>query len=128
LYVTLFKRNGQTSPEGLPKLDAQILATALAVYVTNQNLAGTTATAYGFTVTAQSVGVATFNVGANGAAFGVANGATLSVMDILLATNARSCNGLLYDKDLSGEIGRLETILREMANEVYSGINALGDI
>src|SRR5207253_2891136 len=46
-YKGLFARTAQTAPGGPPKVDAQVLATALAVYVTNQSLAGTTAAAYG---------------------------------------------------------------------------------
>ena len=82
-YKTLFARNGQSSPGGPPKTDAQVMATALAVYVTNQTLAGNTAAAYGFQVTATGVGTRTFNVGNRGAAFGVANNTSLSVMDLL---------------------------------------------
>lgn len=73
IYTALFKRNANTSPGGPPKLDAQVLATALAVYVTNETLAAVTAAAYGFQVTVHGVGVSTFNVGARGAAFGVTN-------------------------------------------------------
>ena len=61
-YVTLFKTKG-------PKIDAQVMATALAVYVTNTNLAGSSATAYGFQVSSAGTGAATFSVGTSGAAF-----------------------------------------------------------
>jgi len=40
LYRDLFKRNARTSPGGPPKLDAQVLAVALATYVTKEGLAG----------------------------------------------------------------------------------------
>ena len=128
MFTSLFKRNATTAPAGPPKLDAQVLATAFAVYVTNQSLAGTTASAYGFTVTANGVGAATVNVGENGAAFGVANGSTLSVLDILLATNARTVNGLLYDLDGSGTIDDDERTLRILADDVFSLINDLGGV
>src|SRR5207247_2343306 len=63
-YKTLFARTAKTAAGGGPaKMDAQVLATALAVYVTNQTLAGTTAAAYGFLVTENGVGTRTFNVG-----------------------------------------------------------------
>jgi uncharacterized delta-60 repeat protein len=127
-FTSLFKRTAQTSPGGPPKVDAQVLATALAVYVTNQNLAGTTAAAYGFQVTASGVGAATFNVGTNGAAFGVADNTTLTVLDLLLATDARTRNGLLYDFDGSGTISAEERALREKANQVYTTINELGGL
>lgn len=103
-----------------------MLATALAVYVTNETLAGTTASSFGFQVTASGVGAATFNVGSSGAAFGVADGTVLSVLDILLATDERSTDGLLYDTDGSETIDDFERFLRTLANEVYSAINEAG--
>ena len=127
-YVSLFKRNGQTAPAGPPKTDAQVLATALAVYVTNNSLAGNAAAAYGFEVSANGVGSATFNVTTNGAAFGVANGSTVTVMNLLLAVNARTRRGLLFDLDDSGTISNSERSFREMANSIFSGINETGDI
>src|SRR5207248_2297368 len=107
-YKTLFARTSCTAPAGPPKVDAQVMAVALAVYVTNQTLAGTTATAYGFQVSATGLGTRTFNVGCNGAAFGVANHTSLSVMDLLLAVNARAHNGLLYDLNNNGQIDSSE--------------------
>jgi hypothetical protein len=104
---------------------------ALAAYVTNENLAGTTAAAYGFTVTTGGVGTATFDVGSeNRAAFGLSptDSTVLTVMDILLATNAQSKNGLLYDADGSGTISSCEVNLRTMANAVFTAINEQGDI
>ncbi len=128
-YVTLFKKTG--GADGPPKLDAQVLATALAVYVTNQSLAGTTAAAFGFNVTATGLGAATFDVGnANRAAFGLSatQSTVMTVFDILLATNALARNGVLYDTDSSGTISSSEKALRVMANNVFTGINEQGDI
>ena len=128
-FIALFKRNGQTSPGGPPKVDAQVpvLATALAVYVTNQTLSGPTAASYGYQVTSTGVGATTFNVGSKGAAFGVADNSVLTVLDLLLATDSRTRRGLLYDLDGSGTINSQERSLREMANEVYTAINEQGD-
>src|SRR5262249_12641542 len=71
LYVSLFKRT--SAVYGPPKLDAQVLAVAPAVYVTNQNLAGATVAAYGFEVsTTGGLATSTYDVGdANRAAFGL---------------------------------------------------------
>jgi hypothetical protein len=76
------------------KLDAQVLATALAVYVTNATLdpldpttQSNAATRAGFVVSGDGVGAATWSVGANGDAFGVANNTSMTVMDLLLATD-----------------------------------------
>ena len=80
------------------KLDAQVLATALAVYVTDATLDSTGVGAqYGFTVGGNGVGTATFNVGSNGDAFGVANNTAMTVMDLLLAADAQAVNGVLYN-------------------------------
>ena len=129
-YKTLFARTAATAAGGGPaKMDAQVLATAFAVYVTNQSLAGTTAASYGFLVTANGVGTRTFNVGGSGAAFGVANNSLVSVMDLLLAVNSRSRNGLLYDLDGDGDANdSMETSYRTMGNNVFSAINEAGDI
>ena len=128
LFVTLFKGNSQSSPGGPPKLDAHVLATAFAVYVTNQTLAGETAVSYGFEVTATGVGTRTFNIGQNGAAFGVANNTVLTVLEILYATDARTTNGLLYDIDGSGTISAEEQSLRAKVHDAFAAINELGDI
>jgi len=127
-YKTLFSRCTRKAPSGPPKTDAQVLATALAVYVTNQTLAGTTAAAYGFQVSATGVGTQTFDVGNSGAAFGAANHSNVSVVDLLLAVNARSRHGLLYDQNGDGQISSSEAGYRTMANDVFSGINETGDI
>lgn len=129
-YRTLFARTAATAAGGGPaKSDAQVLATAFAVYVTNQTLAGTTAAPYGFLVTENGVSTRTFNVGNNGAAFGVANNANVGVLDLLLAVDSRTKNGLLYDLDSDGDANdSLETSYRTMANKVFSAINEAGDI
>jgi hypothetical protein len=102
------------------KLDAQVLATALSVYVTNSMLDPTrVAAGYGFTVSGDGAGTATVNVGSNGDAFGVANNTALTLMDLLLATDCQAVNGVLY----SGNTNK-----RNHANNVYSAVNQAGDI
>jgi hypothetical protein len=131
LYQDLFKRNGRTSPGGPPKLDAQVLALALAVYVTDSDLAGQAAAPYGFQVDSAGVGVSTYDVGnANRDAFGLqaTDSTVMTVMDILLATDAQTHDGLLYDRDGDGEIDAFESTLRTEANNVYAVINELGQI
>ena len=129
-YKSLFAMTNCTrAGGGPPKLDAQVMATALAVYVTNQSLAGTVAAGYGFVVTAGGVGTRTYNVGTSGAAFGVANHAGVTVLDLLLAVNSRSRNGVLFDLDGDGDAtDSLETNHRTLANNVFTGINEDGDI
>ena len=108
------------------KLDAQVLATALSVYVTNATLDPLDATTHsnlatqdGFTVSGDGAGTATANVGSNGDAFGVANNTTLTLMDLLLATDAQAVNGVLYNGN---------TTKRNEANLVYSAVNQAGNI
>ena len=102
------------------KLDAQVLATALAVYATNATLDGTAvAASYGFVVSGDGVGAATWNVGANGDAFGVANNTTMTVMDLLLATDDQAVDGLLYNGDAAR---------RNEANAVYGALNQAGSV
>jgi hypothetical protein len=100
------------------KLDAQLLATALNVYVTNATLDSTNlATSYGFTVSGDGLGTATINVGSSGDAFGVANNSVLTVMDLLLGANAQAVTGVLY----SGNTTRSNE-----ANTVLSAVNQAG--
>ena len=102
------------------KLDAQVLATALSVYVTNATLDPTqVAASYGFTVSGDGAGKATATVGSNGDAFGVANNTTLTLMDLLLATDEQAIDGLLY----GGNAAR-----RNEANAVYSAVNQAGGL
>ncbi len=100
------------------KLDAQVLATALSVYATSATLDSTgAATQYGFTVSGDGVGTAAVNVGSDGDAFGVANNTVLTVMDLLLATDAQAVNGVLYGG---------YTAKRNEANDVFSAVNQAG--
>jgi hypothetical protein len=109
------------------KLEAQVLATALSVYVTNSTLAGGTyATASGFSVAAGGgAGVATVNVGSDGAAVGQANGTTMTIMDILLAADqhashaATAAGFALYAGDQA---------TRGLADDLFGRINDLGGI
>jgi hypothetical protein len=105
-YGTLFSEQG-------PKLDAQVLDTALDVYATTLSLGGTAAQAYGFDVTVDGLGASTCNVGTSGAAFGVANGTTLTVYAILQGADSLAVAGVLYNGD---------STLRKEAMNVFSGL------
>ena len=59
------------------------------------------------------------NVGSNGDAFGVANNTTMTILDLLLATDAQAVNGVLYGGNATK---------RNEANNVYSAINQAGGI
>ena len=74
---------------------------------------------YGFFVSGDGVGAATFSVGSNGDAFGVANTTIMTVMDLLLATDDQAVDGLLYNGNATK---------RNEANAVYSALNQAGSI
>jgi hypothetical protein len=107
------------------KLEAQVLATALSVYVTNSTLAGGTySTSYGFTVAAGGgAGLATVNVGSDGAAVGQANGSSMTLMDILLAADGHATHSsaaagfVLYSGDQA---------TRGLADDLFGRINDTG--
>ena len=77
------------------------------------------AASYGFVVGGDGDGAATWNVGPNGDAWGVANDTTMTVMDLLQATDDQAVNGLLYN----GNAAR-----RNQANAVYSALNRAGSV
>ena len=105
-YLTLF---------GGDKTGAQIMAGALAAYVTSSTLAGTAATAYGFNSSSAGTGGKTYNVGANGTAIGLTNSQSYAVMSLLQAVNQALQNGA-YAASANA------------FNVIFSAINQTGDI
>ena len=145
-FAYLHQRNKKTMIEngGVPKVDAQVLAVALAMYATSENLAGTVARDYGFTTSADGIAYSTFNVldvltveEAEMLGLSVANGnldasGNATIIDILWATDAKATIGLLYDHDQNlsdgddggdGTIDAFERLLRILANDLYTAIN-----
>jgi hypothetical protein len=95
---------------------ADMVATALSAYVTDSGLAGTVAKSYGFTVTTYGTGIDTYNVGSNGAALGLSNNTTYSIITLLAALNSESSNGAVYGSATNAAIA------------VFGAINAAGKI
>jgi hypothetical protein len=122
-YRTLYALRCTAGP---PKAEAQVMAIALSVYVTNQSLAGTTATAYGFQVSTYGLGAKSYTLTNNGGPFGLSG--TVAVMDLLLATDIRSRNGQLFDVNGDGRISLLEASYRNTVNNVFLGISTAGGI
>jgi len=127
-YDKLFKKikrgkgkHGEDIHGGIRSLEAQVMSTALAAYVTSSSLAGTLAAGYGFYVTTYGVGIATWNVGSSGAAFGVADNIEMTIMDILRATNEQSYEGRAYYYDV-------DAVLRNLAVAAYEAVNESGQI
>jgi hypothetical protein len=106
---------------------AQAFAVGLACYVTSTSLGGNSlvgsglAAKYGFNVSLAGTCGKTYNVGNNGAAFGVPNNTSLTVLQILSVANANfnPATGLFYGGNPS---------LTSSLNNVLNGINQSGDI
>ncbi len=102
------------------KVDAQVLATALSVYATSATLDPTAvAVPCRFLMSGDGLGTATANVGSAGGAFGVANNAVLTVIDLLKATDQQAVNGVLYNGSATK---------RNEANSVYFAVNQAGGV
>ena len=93
------------------KPDAQILATALSVYVTDSDLAGNAGVKYGFNVSATGTAEKVYNVGANGTAIGLANNTNYSILALLQQANLRK------------QLGNFNA---SAFNAVFTGINNAG--
>jgi PKD repeat protein len=76
-------------------IETQVLSTALSIYATTLSLGGAAGERFGFDVTADGLGSATFNVGRFGASFGVPNGTTLTVYQLLKAADGQAVNGVV---------------------------------
>ena len=130
----LFRQKSSKSA-GPAKVDAQFMALALSTYFTSRYLTGSVAGAYGFHVTDTGIGTKIVNVGDSGAAFAVADGTHLTIMQLLLATNGLTdaSNNLtgfasIYDLNGDGVISESEAALRRLANGVYSALNEQGGV
>jgi hypothetical protein len=111
-YLTQFNLSG-------PKVEAQTLAVALNVYATTAALGGSAGTSYGFTVSAAGLGARSFNVGGDGAAFGVANNTTLNVYQLLRAVNQQAVGSVLYNGNSQ---------LRGQAADLFGNLDQAGTI
>lgn len=111
------------APSGVTKNTyVQAFAVALGCYATSTNLGANSTTAgFGFNDSPGGTCADTFNVGNNGAAFGVPNGTTLTVFQVVAIANAHfnPTTGLFYGGDQA---------LTSDLNNVLDGINSSGDI
>jgi uncharacterized repeat protein (TIGR01451 family) len=111
-FQSLFKMGGT-------QVQAQVLAVALNIYATTSSLGGNVGASYGFTVTAWGLGAYSFNVGSDGAAFGVPNNSTRNVLELLLAVNNQAKNGVLYNGNAT---------LQSEAADLFNKLNKAGGI
>ncbi len=93
------------------------MATALAVYVTDSDLAGNVADHYGFNVSSTGTGAKMYNVGCFGTTLDrtLSNNTSYTILALLKVVDGNSSNG----KVTSG---------RNAANSIFSDINQTGDI
>jgi hypothetical protein len=117
VYLNLWNPSGVTK-----NTYVQAFAGALACYATSTALGyDPTAAKYGFNSSSGGSCGHTFNVGSNGAAFGVPNNTTLTLAQVLTSTDANfsPSTGLFYGGD--------QTKTSDL-NNVLNGINTTGDI
>jgi hypothetical protein len=100
-----------------PRLEAQVLALALAAYATRAVLGGPAAASFGFRVSPLGVAPCVCNIGPLGAPFRVANGSSLTVLQLLRSLDAQARAG----QPLAGH-----DALREQAHHVLEMINRFG--
>ena len=107
------------NPSGVTKNTyVQAFAVALGMYADDGTLGyDSTAHTYGFTEVSGGGENATYNVGSNGAAFGVANDTTLTVLQLLQ----------IADSNFDSSSGTFSGDTSEF-NNVLNGINSSGDI
>jgi hypothetical protein len=124
LYLRLF-----STPVNGMKLDAQIMAVALAVYATTDSLGGLTlvggknlAVKYGFSHDAGGLGSLTYDVATNGAAFGNPANTLMTVNQILAQANANAV-GTATGVTMYGN----NAATQQLALNVFQGINEEGD-
>jgi hypothetical protein len=104
------------------KTYAQVLASALAVYVTDETLnadacSQAMATSFGFIESTSGIGGADYQLGANGTVFGAANNTEQTVMYLLTYLNANSAGGFMMGNNAT----KLNAIF-----SVFSGIDITG--
>ena len=102
------------------KLDAQVLSTALSVYVTNATLDPTkVAAGYGFHRLGRRRWHGDSQCRQQRCRLRRGQQRRLTVLDLLLSTNSQAVRGVLYNGNAT---------LRNQANAVYSAVNQAGDI
>jgi len=111
-YKSLYNLGGS-------RLEAKVMAAALSVYATTSSLGKTAGMFFGFAVTTSGLGAATYNVGSNGAAFGVSDNSNVSVLAMLQYTDSQATgNANLYGGN---------TTKRTKAGTIYDCVLKAGD-
>jgi hypothetical protein len=106
LFVTFYNKTG-------PKVEAQTMAVALAVYMTDSDLAGHIALSYGFNVSSSGTGAKVYYVGSLGSEIGLVDGKSYTIFALLTQANAQKSAG---------------TFDTNAFNTIFDGINRKGDL
>ncbi len=106
LFLVFFNVSGT-------KTQAQVMAGAIATYVTSTAMAGTVAAQYGFNTSMGGTGVKFYSVGSYGSEIGLADNGSYTVQQLLAQANLMTTNG---------------TFDANAFNVIFSGINQSGDI
>jgi hypothetical protein len=106
------------------KVEAQVMAVAMAAYVTdsfqNTSAAGLAAASkYGFLVIPNGLGTQQWNVGPAGTLLGLTNNTNYSIAQLLAAANSVAVGGRLF----AGQTANRSTV-----NDLFSAINEFFDI
>jgi hypothetical protein len=104
-FIAYFKVRGT-------KTYAQVMAGALATYVTDSDLAGSGATGAGFNVSTSGTGAKLYNVGSNGTVLGLANNTAYPVSQLLQVANQKC---------------PWTPAVFNALNTIFTGINETGD-
>jgi hypothetical protein len=112
LFQALYRRPG-------PRLEAEMLATALNLYASTQSLGGAAGAAFGFAVSDTGLGASTYDLGVSGTALRLADDRRYSVFTLLLQANRLAGSGVLPVGDRLG---------RPLIWGVFHGINSSGGI
>jgi hypothetical protein len=105
---------------GTPKLEAQVMAVAFAVYATDYNLAGGSyAALYGLNVRPGGIAADLVSPGSSGSVLNIAASTPVTIMTLLIDADALATNGTLFSGD---------NVRRGKAITIFSTINSKGDI
>ncbi|HMN42668.1 MAG TPA: SdrD B-like domain-containing protein [Phycisphaerales bacterium] len=102
------------------KLEAEVLAAALSIYVTNSAYAGgTMASSFGFRVNLAGSGFSTYSTGGSGSLLGLGNNTSQILFDLISGADRAASNGIIYSGNSSA---------RTNLYNYFRAMNAIGGI
>ena len=101
------------------QVEADVLATALSIYVTDADLAGMKAVGYGFHVSFLGSGAKKVNVGSTGVFLGLNSNSFYSLYDLIDAADGKASKGIILGSSSYG---------RSKVGGLFSALNCAGSI